>query len=148
MFLDKRKGTNSVKAVNPVIKKETTYISIWTMALSLIMQGVIFFMGKWNSGVLLGNLLGGAAAVLNFCLMCKGILAAVEKDEQDAKTMIRMSRTLRMFMLLAVAAIGAVFSFFNTWTVLISLFFPRIAIFFWPLFNKSEQNVKSEDKHE
>lgn len=148
MFLDKRKGMNSVKAVNPVIKKETTYISIWTMALSLIMQGVIFFMGKWNSGVLLGNLLGGAAAVLNFCLMCKGILAAVEKDEQDAKTMIRMSRTLRMFMLLAIAAVGAVLPVFNTWAVLISLFFPRIAIIFWPIFNKNKDKAEGESKNE
>lgn len=137
-----------MKAVNPVIKKETTYISIWTMALSLIMQGVIFFMGKWNSGVLLGNLLGGAAAVLNFCLMCKGILAAVEKDEQDAKTMIRMSRTLRMFMLLAIAAVGAVLPVFNTWAVLISLFFPRIAIIFWPIFNKNKDKAEGESKNE
>lgn len=133
-----------MKKMNPVVKKETLYISLWTLILSVIMQCVFLIIGKWDWRVMTGNLLGAGAAVLNFYLMCLGVLAAVKKeDEKDAKAMIRMSQSLRTFMLLAFAAAGAVFTCFNTWTVLISLFFPRIAILFRPQFDK-----KQDKKHE
>lgn len=137
-----------MKTINPVIKKETLYVCMWTLVLSVLMQSFVFFIGKWNWSVLTGNLLGGSAAVSNFYLMCRGILSAVEKEEKDAKTMIRMSQTLRMFMLLVITALGAVLPFFNTWAVLASLFFPRIAIVFWPVFNKNKEKAESEDLNE
>ena len=133
-----------MKKTDPVVKKETMYVVLWTLILSALLHCVFFIIGKWNWTVSTGNLLGAAAAVLNFYLMCLGVLAAVKKeDEKDAKAMIRMSQSLRTFMLLAFAAAGAVFTCFNTWTVLISLFFPRIAILFRPQFDK-----KQDKKHE
>lgn len=134
-----------MKKIDPVVKKETIYISIWTLSLSVLMQSVFLVLGKWDYSVITGNLLGGGAAVLNFYLMCLGVLSAVSKEEEkDAKSVIRMSQSLRMFMLLAIAAVGAVFKFFNTWAVLISLFFPRIAILFRPCFDKKDGEKNNE----
>lgn len=133
-----------MKKIESVIKKETVYIALWTLVLSVLMQAVFLVVGKWDFKVITGNLLGGGAAVLNFFLMCLGVQSAVEKDERDAKSMIRMSQSLRMFLLLAIAAFGAAFPFFNTWAVLISLFFPRIAIVFRPRFNKDEGENQNE----
>lgn len=135
-----------MKKMNPVVKKETLYIALWTLILSVIMQCVFLIIGKWDWRVLTGNLLGAGAAVLNFYLMCLGVLAAVNKeDEKDAKSVIRMSQSLRTFMLIAFAAAGAVFTCFNTWTVLISLFFPRIAIIFRPRFDKQEEKKQENE---
>lgn len=138
-----------MKNENPVVKKETLYIALWTLILSVLMQGVFLVIGKWDWTVATGNLLGAGAAVLNFYLMCRGVLSAVNKEEEkDAKAVIRMSQSLRMFMLLAIAAVGAVLPVFNTWAVLISLFFPRIAIIFWPIFNKNKDKAEGETPNE
>ena len=110
------------------------------------MQAVFLVLGKWDFRVITGNLLGGGVAVLNFFLMCIGVQSAVEKEEKDAKNLIRMSQSLRMFLLLAIAAFGAAFPFFNTWAVLVSLFFPRIAIVFRPRFNKNEGENQNEQE--
>ena len=50
--------------------------------------------------------------------------------------MMRASQSIRMVILFAVAALGAMLDVFNTAAVLIPLFFPRIAIAFQPLLEK------------
>ena len=129
-----------MKKMNPVVKKETLSISLWTLILSVIMQCVFLIIGKWDWRVMTGNLLGAGSAVLNFYLMCLGVVSAVNKaDEKDAKTVIRMSQSLRMLMLLLIAVLGVALPYFNKWSVLISLFFPRIAVMFRAAFIKKNE---------
>ena len=129
-----------MKKTDPVVKKETMYVVLWTLILSALVHCVFFIIGKWNWTVSTGNLLGAAAAVLNFYLMCLGVVSAVNKaDEKDAKTVIRMSQSLRMLMLLLIAVLGVALPYFNKWAVLISLFFPRIAVMFRAAFIKKNE---------
>ena len=129
-----------MKKIDPVVKKETTYVVLWTLILSALLHCVFFIIGKWDWRVSTGNLLGSAAAILNFYLMCLGIVAAVNKEEEkDAKTVIRMSQSLRMLMLLLIAVLGVALPYFNKWSVLISLFFPRIAVMFRAAFLKKNE---------
>ena len=122
------------------------------------MEAVFLVAGRFDYTVPLGNLLGGAAAVLNFFLMGLSVQIAVEKDtaandysesdtedengersamlHKEAKQIMRLSQTLRNMMLLAFAVIGFVAPCFHTVAVLIPLLFPRIAVMLRPMFGK------------
>ena len=69
--------------VTEAVKRESIYVAIWVGVLSLLMEAVFLICGWWETGVLLGNILGGAAAVLNFFLMGLSVQKAVEKDEKE-----------------------------------------------------------------
>ena len=114
--------------IDSTVMKETRYIAAWVIILSVIMEAVFLIIGKWDYMVLLGNLLGAFCAVANFFAMGITVQKAVEKDEKEAKTAIKASQALRTVILFAIVAIGAAVPFFNTWTVVIPLLFPRIAI--------------------
>lgn len=125
-----------MKKIDETIKRETLYIAVIVIILSVLLQAIFLVIGKWNYTVILGNLLSGVFAVLNFFLMGLSVQAAVGKDEKDAKTTIKASQSMRMFMLFCVAAVGVLLPCFHTLAVLIPLLFPRIAIALRPLFAK------------
>ncbi len=123
-----------MKKVDATVRKETIYILLWELVLSVLLQAVFLVLRQWDITVLLGNALSGTAAVLNFFFMGLTVQRALEKDEKDAKTAMKLSQTWRMLVLVVVAAVGA--TFLNLWAVMIPLFFPRIAISVHPLFDK------------
>lgn len=126
-----------MQALDPTVKKESLYITVWVLIFSVLMQAVFLVIGRWDCTVLLGNLLGGAAAALNFLLMAVTVQKAVLKEEQqDAKNLIRASQMYRMFGLILVAVIGFAVPVFHVLSVIIPLLFPRIAIALRPLFDK------------
>ena len=125
-----------MKKIDATIIKETRYILYWMLVLSALTQAVFLVIGRWDHTVLLGNLLSGATMVLNFFLMGLFIQSAVSKNEEDAKKTLKLSQTYRFLILIAVLAVGVGLPSFSTWTVIIPMFFPRIAIAFRPLFDK------------
>ena len=139
---------NAMKKIDTVVLRETAYIAAGVILLSAVMEAVFLVGGWWDYTVLLGNLLGGIAAVLNFFLMGITVQKAVTKEEKEAKDIVKLSQTLRMFMQLAFAVIGFLFDVFNVIAVLIPLFFPRIAIMFRPMFDKKIGAEKEVEKTE
>lgn len=133
-----------MKNVDPAVRRETRYIALWVLLLSVVMQAVFLILHKWDYTVLLGNTLSGAAAVLNFFLMGLAVQSAVLKDEKDAATAMKASQSLRMFMLFAVAAVGVLLPCFHTVTVLVPFFFPRIAVALRPRFDKKDEKKEQE----
>lgn len=129
----------SVKKLDATVRKETKYIAVWVLLFSAVMEAVFLIIGKWDYTVLLGNLLSGAAVVLNFLLMGITIQNAVEKDEKDAKNTMKASQSLRTLFLFVIVVIGVVAPCFNIWSTIIPLFFPRIAIALRPLWYKESQ---------
>lgn len=125
-----------MRKIDRTVLLETAYITAFTVILSLVLQAVFLILNKWNYTVLLGNLLGAAAAVGNFFLMGLTVQSAVIKEEKAAKNTIKVSQGLRLLFLFIVAAIGYLGSVFNTLSVIIPYLFPRIAVFFRPFFNK------------
>jgi len=117
-----------MKKIDETVLKETKFIAFSTLILSALMQAVFLIIGKWDITVLFGNLLGGGLAVLNFFLMGLTVQKAVMLDEKEAKNSIKISQTYRTLLMIVVAALGVALSCFNTWAVIIPLFFPRIAI--------------------
>ncbi len=127
-----------MKKIDATVLKETKYILIWVLILSTLLQAVFLVIGKWDHTVLLGNLLSGFAVVLNFFLMGITVQNALGKEEKEAKTAIRLSQTYRFFLLLIIVVVGVVLPFFNIWTVVIPVFFPRVAIALRPVFDKKK----------
>ena len=130
-------------AADPVVKKETKFIAVWVLILSCILQAVFLVIGKWDYTVLLGNLLSGTAAVVNFLLMGLTVVKTLEKQKEDddgdfkeARQFAKMSQTARNAMIVIVGVLGPALPCFNIFSTLIPLFFPRIAAWIRMLFVK------------
>ncbi len=129
---------------NSVIIRESMYIAVWVILLSCLMEAVFLIIGLWDYTVLLGNLLSGVVAVLNFYLMGITVEKAILKEEKDASNFMRLSQTARMLMTFAAVAVGVLLPYFHIVSLLLPLFFPRIAIIFRPLFPQlDEEQTKS-----
>ena len=128
-----------MKSLDPTVKRETLYVATVVLLLSVLMQAVFLVIARWDLTVLWGNLLSASASILNFLLLGITVQHAVEKDEKDAKTMVKASQSLRMVFLLVVAVIGAALpAVFDLWAVLIPLLFQRVALMLHPLVNRKE----------
>lgn len=125
-----------MKKVDETVLKETKYILIWSLCLSVVMQIIFIIIGIWNYTFILGNLLSEVCIVLNFFLMGITVQNSLEKDEKDAKRSIKLSQIYRLLFMFVAVVVGVVLPCFSTWTIIIPIFFPRIAIAFRPLFDK------------
>ena len=119
-----------MKIIDKTVIKETKYITVCVIILSLIMQSVFLVIDKWDYTVLFGNILMGFFSVLNFFLMGLSVAKAVTKDEKEAKSVMKLSQTYRMLLVAIVLIIGLTVPVFNNVAVIIAVFFPRIAVMF------------------
>lgn len=126
--------------IDKTVKKETIYIACFVVIFSMLMESVFLILHQWDYTVLLGNLLGMVAAILNFFLMGVTVQKAVLLEEDAAKNKVKLSQMLRMLMLVVFAVIACVFDCFNLIPFVITLLFPRLAIFFRPYFDKKNNN--------
>ena len=127
---------------NETVKKECIYIAYCCTILSVLMQAVFVVCKRWEYTVLLGNLLSLVASVLNFYFMGLTVQKAVEKDESDAKRLMKSSSSARTAVLFVIIAIGVAIPWFNTVSVIVPVFFPRIAIMLRPFI----KDKKGSDK--
>lgn len=136
--------------LDETVKKEVTYIASVTAILSVLMQAVFLVLGaflpaaRWDYTVLLGNILGGGVAVLNFLGLGITVQKAIEKDEKDAKNMMRASQSIRTFLMFGAAILGLVLGCFNAVATIVPLFFPRIAIMLKPIFTRRNSKKEGE----
>ncbi len=133
-----------MKKFNPTVIAETKYIASVVAVLSIIMQCVFLIAGKWSYKVILGNLYSDIFVILNFWIMGNAVSRAVEKEEKEARNIIKTSHTLRTFMMFAALAVGVLLPVFNILSVIIHVFFVRIAVSLRPIFNKKEVLEKGE----
>ena len=127
---------------NETVKKECIYIAYCCTILSVLMQAVFVVCKRWEYTVLLGNLLSLVASVLNFYFMGLTVQKAVEKDESNAKKLMKSSSSVRTAVLFVIIAIGVALPWFNTVAVIVPVFFPRIAIMLRPFI----KDKKGSDK--
>ena len=120
--------------IDPAVRDGTKDIGVWVLILSALMQAVFLVLSKWDYTVLLGNLLGGAFATLNFFLMGLTVQKALGKEEKEARNAIRVSQLYRNLLLVVVAVVAILVPCFHSVAAIVSLFFPRIAILLRPFF--------------
>lgn len=127
-----------MKKTDPTVKRETLYIAYSVIIFSVSIQAVYLIINRWNYTVLLGNILSGSVSVLNFFLMGRTIQSATEKDQKGAKSTMKASQSLRLFMMFIALVLGVVLPCFDTVTSIIPIFIPRIAIMLRPIFDKDK----------
>lgn len=116
--------------IEPAVKLETKHMAIGIAAMSVVMEIVFAVIGKFDYTVLLGNLLGGGFALLNFFLMALAVQRSVLKETpEESKLVIQNSYTKRLLLLVVVLIVGIKAPYFNWIAVVIPQFFPRITIF-------------------
>lgn len=125
-----------MKALDLTVKRETAYILTISLLCSMLLQAVFLIIGQWDYTVLLGNVVGLAAAVGNFLLLGITVQNALGKDEKEARDRMRLSHMLRTLMLFIVALIGYLVPVFHILALVIPYLFPRIAIALRPVFKK------------
>ena len=122
--------------MDPAVRKQTGYIAVWVVLLSLIMEAVFLLIRQWDLSVLFGNIGGAVIAIGNFFLLALSATRTMEKALAKGKpeeATMRM-KALVTYRLLGCAALCAllvgVFKT-NVFATVIPLLFPRIGIVFW-----------------
>ena len=125
--------------VDAIVKKETVYIALGTLILGALTQAVFLIIQKWNYTVLLGNILSWGLGVLNFFLMGLTVQNALQKEDKEAKKLMKTSQIYRQMLMMLVVVVGIVIpKVFSIWTVIIPLVFPRIVITLRPFIGKDK----------
>lgn len=132
--------------VDVTVRRETGYIAACVAIFSALMEAIFLVLGYWDYTVLLGNLLSGGVAVLNFFLMGLSVQEATGKDEKGARSFMQMSQSLRSVLLFAAAVLGVLLPCFHTVTALVPLFFPRIGVTFRPLLERKAAAADDREK--
>ena len=115
--------------IDKAIKQESIYLLIGVVILSAIMEAVFLICGAFDYTVILGNILGGGIAVLNFFLMGITLQKSLTDTEiKTAENRMKMSQSFRFLMLIIVAVIGGALPCFNIVAVVIPFFFPRVVM--------------------
>ena len=127
-----------MKNIDAVVWKETKYIALWVLIFSALLQAGFLLAGKWDGTVLLGNLWSGVAVILNFFFLGLTVQKALEKEANDAKSLMKLSQTYRFLFLAGVVIVGILLPCFHLWAVLPPLLVPRIAIALRPLCGKKQ----------
>lgn len=131
--------------MDPAVKKETGYIALWVVLLSLIMEGVFLIIGKWDLSVLFGNLGGAAVAIGSFFLLAVTVSKAVASGKpEQASQRVKASAGLRLIGAGGLCALLIGVFHTNVYATVIPLLFPRIGLFFRPAIDR-KRGVSAPD---
>ena len=123
--------------MDPAVRKETGYIAVWVVLLSLLMEAVFLVIRQWDLSVLFGNLGGAAIVVGNFFLLALVVSKAVAQGQPDkAAARVKASAALRLIGMGALAALLIGVFKTNVFATLIPLLFPRIGLLFRPMIDR------------
>ncbi|MBR5219795.1 MAG: ATP synthase subunit I [Clostridia bacterium] len=106
--------------------KETLKILIGEVIVLALMFCVFFLFDRFDLTVVWGGLLGAAANLIYFLMICFSVNSAVrEQDEKRQKLSLSISYYLRFAVLGILIAIGLKLDFFNNIAVIIPVFATR-----------------------
>lgn len=104
------------------------------------MVGIFALLGQLDRTVVLGGLVGGLVATLNFFFMAVGLtLAADRAEQQDAKggkAMVRSSYMIRILVMFGVLFLCAKSGYFHVIALVVPLLFVRPALTVAEFFKK------------
>ena len=123
--------------MDPAVKKETGYITVWVLLLSLLMEAVFLMVRQWDLSVLFGNLGGAVLAAGNFFLLAWTVSRAVDRGKpEEAAQRVKATATLRLLGCAGLCALLIAVFKTNVYATVIPLLFPRIGIAFRPMIDR------------
>ena len=131
--------------IQPAVWKETGHIALGVALGDVVMLVVFAILRRMDYTVLLGTLLGSAAAIGNFLLMGVSAQRAME-DPDRAKAMVQRSYTLRMLGLVAVMVLGVAAPCFHIIAVIVPILMPSIIIVVMRLLGLDKPKEKGGEK--
>ena len=131
--------------IQPAVWKETGHIALGVALGDVVMLVVFAILRRMDYTVLLGTLLGSAAAIGNFLLMGVSAQRAME-DPDRAKAMVQRSYTLRMLGLVAVMVLGVAAPCFHIIAVIVPILMPGIIIVVMRLLGLDKPKEKGGEK--
>ena len=152
--------------VQPAVQAETKKMALGVGVLTVLMIAVFLVIRQFDYTVLLGAILGCAAAVGNFFLMAltvqkvtegMPVLPKREEEEEGAENgeaeqplsdeakqagkQMQLSFLLRMLMLGGVAVLAITAPIFHPWASLLPMLFPRVVIALRSLFETKQKEA-------
>ena len=115
--------------INETVRRETSYVLIWVLILSVLMEAVFLVIGAWELPVLWGNLIGDFAAVMNFALLALTVTKAVDAGLTDKlQQKIHATKSLRMLGMVVICVLAIALLKTNPYSTLIPLIFPSVGL--------------------
>ena len=109
-----------------VTLKETMKIAVGELVVLILMILVFLAVGKFDLSVVWGGLLGTAANLIYFLIICIGVNSAVhEEDKKRQKLSLSVSYYLRLIVLGIIVAVGLKFDCFNNIAVIVPVLMTR-----------------------
>lgn len=126
--------------VRKMVLKETGIIAIGEGIGVAVMFGIFALLGKFDQTVLIGGLVGGLAAILNFLAMAIGVNLAADKAVEQkvaaGKITIKGSYLIRMVLLFVILFAFAKSGIANAIALVVPLIFVRFTITFAEFFRR------------
>lgn len=130
---------------------ETRRIAIGSAIGTLIMLAVFAAIGRFDSTVVLGALLGYVTAVLNFFLLSVTVQQAagdIQGDEEErvsrGKRLMRTSYSMRRLLQGVVIVVALLVSCFNWVATVIALVLPQLSIVARQLFSRHKSSERTD----
>lgn len=123
-----------------IVLKETAIVSIGVAACVTVMIGVFALLGYLDIKVILGGIVGGMLAILNFFFMA--IIAslaadkAAQQDVEGGQKMLRGSYPIRLLLLAVILFACAKSGIFNVIALVLPLLFVRPTLTIAEFFRK------------
>ena len=129
----RNKAVEALRSMLPIL--------LIALAMTGIMIGVYALLGKLTAKVVLGAVLGTAAALLNFAVMTYSVVRAESAESPERGALqVRLNYVIRMIVLAAALIVALKTKAFDPVATVLPLCFIRIAIFLSELFRKKEAN--------
>ena len=106
--------------------KETLKITVGEAVVLLLMFFVFFLIGRFDMTVVFGGLLGAAASILYFVLICIGVNSAIrEEDPKRQKMSLSVTYYLRLILLGICIVVGLKFGCIHNIAVVVPVLMIR-----------------------
>lgn len=129
-----------------IVFKETAVVLVGEILCVAVMCAIYALLGKFGTPVMLGGLVGGLLAVLNFFFMAVGATLAADKAEEDnvkgGKAVIQSSYLLRLVVLFVILFACAKSGWFDLLALVLPLAFVRPILSIGEFFRKSGEKTK------
>lgn len=124
-----------------IVLHETGIIAIGECMGVAVMLAIFALLGRFDSSVVLGGLIGGVLTILNFFLMAVNTNNAADKavgqDVKSSKPMLQLSYAARLAMIFVVLFACVKSGLCNVFAIVIPLLFVRPTITIAEFFRKS-----------